>query len=708
MSSTITQPNYTRYIRQGRTLNPVAVTAMPACTAQAYLALVEADWMRTDTLSPSMPRHNWAQSGLSNNFDASKYCGDYADGSQHGYATAICYTLRLPPDALTGAACDLEAVTATLYGDRWLADGAILAAIPSSSATPPTWAEALVATAATVPLMAVTPSNTGTDSTEEVTLEFTSLTAPAYLHLVLRLADYSTHRGAWIEGSALLDPTSLALTFSREVAADDPSGALVVPLRLYAATANRTPVLFTSETPVNLESLYFHYHWTAAMLRAGQGADGTPDSIHALTPEVSGSGLTMTAKGHIAKAWCPVAAVTGLSAWFRAVGAWPASPMRLSIFKGAEMPAVDDPATWAGSGDTCIGTARFQGVAVGDLLRVPLTANASSPLWLVAAYDDVDASDGPVGGSTAGVSLVDAHIAVNPVTDVSLPHFVHLGLASQLSLMLDERGDPMYLPYAYAYGSAHYVAGRSSSLPWLTPGGPATADIVSAAINEQGGADYDFAAVIDDEGAAAGIVRLACAGTLLAGATAYEGGNGYVMVSALRYGTLAALASSGAVTAGGQAQLATAINDAAITSAQAIVGHDSCLLWLSGYPGTPAAVGLVPPSFVVAVAALTNVTDMAIGSLKAVFRHADGSVTALNRADGSADTAVAAWTGIGAVATSGAAILGLASDGTLVVANGASYPGMDADVAAVNAAYVIGTVIGGANGSFVAAVTSAR
>jgi hypothetical protein len=206
-----------------------------------------------------------------------------------------------------------------------------------------------------------------------------------------------------------------------------------------------------------------------------------------------------------------------------------------------------------------------------------------------------------------------------------------------------------------------------------------------------------------------GIADAPAAGDITLAANAYEGTGGYVMVAALRYGTLAALASSGAVTAGGQAQIATAINNAAITSAQAIAGHDSCLLWFSGYPGTPAAVGLaLNANFVAAVAALTNVTGMAIGSLKAVFRHGDGSVTALNRTDGSADTAVAAWTGIEAVATSGVAILGLTSDGTLVVANGGSYPGLEDAVTEINAAYVIGAIIGGANGSFTAAVTEAR
>ena len=50
------------------------------------------------------------------------------------------------------------------------------------------------------------------------------------------------------------------------------------------------------------------------MLRGGAGLPGTPDSLHALTPEIAGAGLAMTARGHIAKAWCPVAAVSGLSA----------------------------------------------------------------------------------------------------------------------------------------------------------------------------------------------------------------------------------------------------------------------------------------------------------------------------------------------------------------------------------------------------------
>lgn len=213
----------TRHILRGRTAEKVATTATAAAASQAYYAMLLSSWARADD-APNMPPHNWAQSGFSRGYDACKYCGDYAGGYQHAYAAAVCYTLAIPQDALEGDPCNLLGVSAGLFGDRWLADGAVLTAVLSASAEPPAWAAMLADGTHSAALMAVTPNNTGADSAAEAMLEWEETAAPAYVHLVLRLADYTTVRGAWIEGSALLDQASVDLTFSREVAPDAGAG----------------------------------------------------------------------------------------------------------------------------------------------------------------------------------------------------------------------------------------------------------------------------------------------------------------------------------------------------------------------------------------------------------------------------------------------------------------------------------------------------
>ena len=220
MATTLKIQRFIRSVRQGRTPEPVSCTAMSACTQQAYDALEAAAWSRVPEKGSGLPRHNWAQTGFSNRWDASKYCGDYADGFQHGYATAVCYTIRMPADALAGTVANIVSLAIPVYGDRWLADGCDIGVTLSASATPPAW-DAPPDDAVTGQL-AVVPSNTGTDTSAIVTFDWSAApkTTLAYLHITLRLTNYLTHRGAWIEGSAMIDGAGIAVTFDRDVAPD--------------------------------------------------------------------------------------------------------------------------------------------------------------------------------------------------------------------------------------------------------------------------------------------------------------------------------------------------------------------------------------------------------------------------------------------------------------------------------------------------------
>lgn len=228
MATTLNIQRFIRSVRQGRTAAPVSCTAMPACTQQAYDALLAASWMQVEELESGLPRHNWAQTGFSNRWDASKYCGDYADGYQHGYATAVCYTIRMPADALAETTANIKTLQIPVYGDRWLADGCDIGVTLSASATPPAW-DAPPDDAVTGQL-AVVPSNTGTDTSAIVTFDWSAApkTTLAYLHITLRLTNYLTHRGAWIEGGAAIDGANIAVTFDRDVTPDTDESCPVI------------------------------------------------------------------------------------------------------------------------------------------------------------------------------------------------------------------------------------------------------------------------------------------------------------------------------------------------------------------------------------------------------------------------------------------------------------------------------------------------
>lgn len=228
-----------RYVLQARTPIPVATTATAAAAEIAYAALQTASWRpaAAGTGSSNLPPHHWSQTGLEDSYDAAKFCGDFDSATmrQHAYACAADYVIKVPQSAITGEPCDLVSLMVRAHGDRWLADGAIIAAIPSNDVAPPAWDDILAAITSSPPILAVTPANDGADTTSDVTMSFpAATTATAYIHLVIRLADYTTVRGAWIEGSAMIAETSIAVEYSRDVSADPIAIPPVLPTRTIA------------------------------------------------------------------------------------------------------------------------------------------------------------------------------------------------------------------------------------------------------------------------------------------------------------------------------------------------------------------------------------------------------------------------------------------------------------------------------------------
>lgn len=223
---------------------PLAGTSMRA--AQAYQAMTSAEW-RTSPAAASIPAHHYDAAAPANG-DAYKQTWGYDEASrtERSACGAVCYTVAIPYDALTGADCMIEEVSATLYGDRYLADGAILTVLASPLATPPpfdelvssgTSSQALLIPATTDADDQQLPPNKRPDTTAAATVAMpTSTAATRYLHILLRCADYLSVRGAWHEGGAMLDAATIAITFSRVVAPDGPMFALNVPAVKYVDT----------------------------------------------------------------------------------------------------------------------------------------------------------------------------------------------------------------------------------------------------------------------------------------------------------------------------------------------------------------------------------------------------------------------------------------------------------------------------------------
>lgn len=243
---------YRRWVKRGAS-DLMSVTGMSAMTTLAYARMASANWVPVEEQASDLPLHKWDQTGFKDTYDASKYCGNYENGKQIAYATAACYSIKIPAEARSGTTAKVEAVLASVYGDRWLSEGAIVSSFLSSSESPPLWSEVINTASPTyigstldpaplpnavtspdwkAPLRRVIRSNGGADSRYSATVASVVPTnSDRYLHVIIRLSDYISvskiaiagggfKDNAWIEGGAAIEGTTLSVQFDREVVAD--------------------------------------------------------------------------------------------------------------------------------------------------------------------------------------------------------------------------------------------------------------------------------------------------------------------------------------------------------------------------------------------------------------------------------------------------------------------------------------------------------
>ena len=248
--SEIYKLEYKRHVLRGVS-GLMTVTAMKAMTMAAYQRMASSSWLAVDEQTSDLPPHKYDQTGHLDTYDAAKYCGDYANGKQKAYACAACYSIRLPADARGDSPAKVEAIIASVYGDRWLAEGAVVSAFLSANESPPDWATIVDNTSSLAstpdpapaidevtvpdwqsPLRASVRSNAGPDHRYDavITANVPS-NATAYLHIVIRLSDYisvpkitlpdATQKdSSWIEGGAAIDGATLQVQFDRVVLPD--------------------------------------------------------------------------------------------------------------------------------------------------------------------------------------------------------------------------------------------------------------------------------------------------------------------------------------------------------------------------------------------------------------------------------------------------------------------------------------------------------
>lgn len=219
---------FTRFTRQVST-DAMAVLSTEAAALHAEDLLKVAPWMEAaDTESKStFPARDARQSGFNVLWDAFKFCGDYTSGYQKAYAGMVAYRFKIPAAALSGPT-HITSIALPLYVDRWLVDGVRVAAYLSASPVPPTdWTtcrEGTVHKDAELPMTyteADPPVRIVVEKNETLTVSFAPDTdALAYLYVIVSLEDYTTVRGFWIEGAALIVGDRALTTFDGAIEPD--------------------------------------------------------------------------------------------------------------------------------------------------------------------------------------------------------------------------------------------------------------------------------------------------------------------------------------------------------------------------------------------------------------------------------------------------------------------------------------------------------
>lgn len=265
-----------------------------ALARSAYAALLRADWTQSAE-PPFLPVHDNGQTANKTipHGDAWKcsYGYDAAARTERSACGAVCYTFALPSDATAGTPANISTVSLSLTGDRYLDAGVDLYLVPSESPTPPAIPDLLaltpVGTYCATSDQSPTPPNERHGVTEAVAAT-PGVAAQPYLHVALLLHDYTTNRGAWIEGGAMLEGAAATIGFSREVATPSGSERILRETAYFGEGSDRKVV-------TSMAAWFINYPYDT-IASAPSSSDGVSDILSLIRTAYSGGVSPITAE----------------------------------------------------------------------------------------------------------------------------------------------------------------------------------------------------------------------------------------------------------------------------------------------------------------------------------------------------------------------------------------------------------------------------
>jgi hypothetical protein len=232
-----------RYIKQGRTAAPYAMTATAPAIAEALASMQAASWVDSPwSIRGSYPDHTGKATVESDLWDAYAVCTDIdaITGAQNARLGCVAYRVALPAAAYASGA-KIVSVGISVAGDPYLVNGARVAVKLSSTATPSAdWATIIAGDAHAAGVSARTTAVVNgltrwypVTSAQTITLNgVIGIQALQYVYIYLSLEDYpSCSRMPWVEGGAALGPV-ISLTYDNAVSgfsAGDSLGGRIEP-----------------------------------------------------------------------------------------------------------------------------------------------------------------------------------------------------------------------------------------------------------------------------------------------------------------------------------------------------------------------------------------------------------------------------------------------------------------------------------------------
>ena len=305
-----------RRTRSG-TSAPQGADGLSAALAEALAAMDAAAW-EASASGPFTPVHDYAP--------ATPPAGDCYRATW-GYNAAarteraalgmVVYSFAIPASASGSLP---SCVVFDVCGDRYVAanygagdtpppTGVSAAILATGSATPPAPSAfdaatgTAVATGLCIPEDRAKAPNNRAGVTESVTLVPAAASGATHIHILLRMEDYSEHRGAWIEGGAMLVAASFAATWDSDgVTGDGPDTvALLEP-----AEGGGSPVMLSPPRLFRTYSLLASPDTVRGAIAAAYepfaGADGAEEKWHASFADgnAGGAGWNIFPAGHTA------------------------------------------------------------------------------------------------------------------------------------------------------------------------------------------------------------------------------------------------------------------------------------------------------------------------------------------------------------------------------------------------------------------------